>query len=475
MKLSQRFAQAGKELVKANFGNVIKTLSYSEPVNPSSYREVGNGMWFFGNDGVDHWFNFNGSQSAIEAYRKCAPVTAIINRKAQSFINGKTQIINTAGNESQSPQAKQLRKLLVKPNAIQNWDQFEAQLYIYMQIFGYAVILPIKPFGFPNIDATSLWNIPPHMLEIEESEEIFYRGDGAKLFKKITLVYKNTRVNLDPESLWIMKDFTPSLKSVALPESRLCSLEMPVNNIMGAYESRNVLINRRGAQGIFSSDKQDQGGTVALTKGEKEALQEDYRQFGLLRKQWQIIISNAAVKWQNMGYATRDLMLFEEIEDDIMRVCDSYNYPYPLLSSNRTNSLGGNNIGESKTLLYQDAIMPEAASIYTQWNLFLGLADYNLSMVKDYSHIAALKEDKVKLGMARFNMNRGALIEFQNNIITPNEWRALNGDDKLSNGFGDMYYYELLAQGIVFAQAAPAAAIDNSSTTNDNSGGQNNA
>jgi hypothetical protein len=205
-------------------------------------------------------------------------------------------------------------------------------------------------------------------------------------------------------------------------------------------------------------------------------LQEDYRQFGLLRKQWQIIISNAAVKWQNMGYATKDLMLFEEIEDDIMRVCDSFNYPYPLLSSNRTNSLGGNNIGESKTLLYQDAIMPEACSIYTQWNLFLGLDEYNITMSKDYSDIAALKEDKVKLGMARFNMNRGALIEFQNNIITMNEWRALNGDDKLSNGLGDFYYYELIAQGVVFAQATSAAtAPDNTSNDQNNSGGQNNA
>jgi hypothetical protein len=407
MKLSQRFAQAGKELVKANFGNVIKTLSYSEPLNPSSYRQMGNEMWFFGNDGVDYLFQYSGTKSAIEAYKRCAPVTAIINRKAQAFINGKTQILNSAGNQSQSPQAKQLKKLLKKPNAIQNWDQFEAQLYIYMQIFGYAVILPIKPFGFPNIDATSLWNIPPHMLEIEESDGVFYRADGSKLFKKVTLVYKNTRVALDPESLWIMKDFTPSLDSVALPESRLCSLEMCVNNIIGAYESRNVLINRRGAQGIFSSDKQDQSGTVALTKLRKEALQEDYRQFGLLRKQWQIIISNAAVKWQNMGYATKDLMLFEEIEDDIMRVCDSFNYPYPLLSSNRTNSLGGNNIGESKTLLYQDAIMPEACSIYTQWNLFLGLDEYNITMSKDYSDIAALKEDKVKLGHGTLQHEQG--------------------------------------------------------------------
>jgi hypothetical protein len=339
--------------------------------------------------------------------------------------------LNSAGNPSQSPEAKKLRALMKKPNALQNWDQFEAQLYIYMQIFGYAVILPRKPFGFPNTDATSMWIIPPHMLEIEENESIFYQNDGRNLFKRITLVYKNTRVNLDAEALWIMKDFTPSMNSVILPESRLCSLSMCVNNIMGAYESRNVLINRRGALGLLSSDKQDESGNTALTPKEKEDLQQDFKQYGLRANQWQVIISNAAVKWQAMGYPTKDLMLFEEIEDDIMRLCDSYGYPYPLLSSNRTNSLGGNNIGESKKLLYQDSIIPEANSIYTQWSLLFGMEDLNLELKKDYSHIPALQEDQAKLASARLITDQACKMEYESGIITLNQWLEKIGEPSI--------------------------------------------
>ncbi len=42
-----------------------------------------------------------------------------------------------------------------------------------------------------------------------------------------------------------MKDFTPSFCSLVIPESRIKALQLPINNIIGAYESRNVLINYR--------------------------------------------------------------------------------------------------------------------------------------------------------------------------------------------------------------------------------------
>jgi hypothetical protein len=473
MKLSQRFAQAGKELVKANFGNVIKTLSYSEPVNPSSYRQVGNGMWFFGNDGIDVWFSHTGCKSAMKAYEECAPLNAVINKKAQSFTNGKTLVLNSAGKESQSPEAKKLRKLLKKPNGIQNFEEFEARLYIFTQLFGWAMILPIKPFGFPNIDATSLWILPPHMLEIEESESVFYREDGKKLIKKITLVYKNTRVNIDPDHVWIVKDFTPSMDSVILPESRTKHLKGQINNIIGTYESRGVMIDRRGPTYVISSNMSDAGGLTSIPKGEKDEVLKQFGEgYGWKRKQSSAIITSAAVRVDSVGFSTKDLMFFEEIEDDLMRICDSYSFPYPLMASNRTNSLGGNNIGESKKLLYQDAIIPESCSIYAQLSLFFGLEDMNIYLQKDYSGIAALQEDSYKKSQARKLMDDALLIEFKNNLITYNRWLELNGEEKVASM--DVYYKDLLAMGWVFGDT-PKPANDQQNNNNDQNSGQNNA
>jgi hypothetical protein len=282
----------------------------------------------------------------------------------------------------------------------------------------------------------------------------------------VQLVWGGLVINLNLDDIFIFKDFTPSASSYVLPESRICSLKQPVNNVIGAYEARNVLINRRGALGILSNNGKDVNGTLPLDPEEKKALEEDFKRYGIRKEQVQMIITNAALSWQQMGYPTKELMLFEEIEDDIMRMCDTYSYPYRLLSSNQANSLGGTDAKVFDKRLYQAAIIPESESMYDQWNDFFDLEAYGLIMQKDYKHVAALQEDQLNEAIARYRRNQGAEIEFRMNVITLNEWRALNNDDPLDGELGDKYYYELIERGIVFGQGTGGS--NNPDTQNQN-------
>ena len=301
---------------------------------------------------------------------------------------------------------------------------------------GYSVILPIKPVGFKNIDSKSLWNIPPSMMEVVEKRTVaFSESNSPKDFiESITLVWQDTRVKLDLDSIYIIKDTSPSFDSLILPQSRIQSLRDQVNNIIGAYESRSTLIHKRGALGILSSDKVDgSSGSDSLTKTEKETIQSDFAKYGLTKGQWSIIISDAAVKWQQMGYPTKDFMLFDEIEDDIMRICDSFNFPYPLMASAKTNNIGGSNTDPNKAMLYQDAIIPEADSDYEQWNNFFGLSEFGIYLSKDYSHIPVLQKDKLNEANARKALNEAKKIEWEFNLITLNQWLESLGEDPIGD------------------------------------------
>jgi hypothetical protein len=447
MKISERFVKAGKHLLSADFGSAFKSLTYNSTtlLSPDTYRGGNNnGFWFFGNNGVDYHFSYAGHNSSLTAYRDCPPVSAIINRKAQAYINGKTWILNSKGKEATTEQAKKIRALMKRPNALQSWKQFEAQGYIYQQLFGYNIILPIKPFGFKeNIDASALWNIPPYMVDIEETNKLFYQSDTRGIIKQIVLNYKGTRTIISAEDVYIMKDFTPSFDSLIIPESRICALKLPINNIIGAYESRNVLINYRGALGILTHEPGNgQYVTTPLTPEDKEGLQNDFRSYGLKNKQWKFIITSAALKWQQMGVSTKDLMLFEEIEDDIMRLCDGFNFPYELMSSGKGVTFS--NRKEAEKVLYQDGIMPEAESMYEQWGQFWNAEDYNLNIEKDFTNVPALQQDELYKSQARKARNEALLIEFQNDLITLNRWLELNGEDTRPDG--DVYYSELRAR-----------------------------
>jgi hypothetical protein len=425
----------------------------------ADYATRGGEFWALnGPGGIDYKFSYTGHSSAVKAYSKCAPLTAIINKKAQAYINGKVYIVNKKGKardkESKSGVAEKITTLRAKPNPFQSEREFDAQQYIYQQLFGYCLVLPIKPVGFTNIDATALWNIPPSMVDIEETRKSFLAAKNNRdVIRSITLRFGEETTTVPVSDVYIIKDFAPSFNSVIFPESRICSLELNINNIIGAYESRNVLINYRGALGIISPDSKDSGGALPMLEKDKEALQDEFLRYGLRNQQWKFIISQAAVKWSQMGVPTRDLMLFEEIEDDIMRICDSYGYPYPLISSAKTNSLGGSNTDPNKRILYQDSIIPESDAIAEQWGNFWGLSEYDLSIIKDFSHVPALQDDEQRKASARKTRNEAYQIEFFNNVCTLNDWRIANGEDPLSNEIGDKYYYELSAGGIQFGKS----------------------
>lgn len=436
-----RFKAAWNAFTGGN--SVVKSATNYEPIliDPATHTTPDAGSWFWETAGTgSFYFKYSGHSSSLTAYTRCPPVNAIINRKAQAFINGKTFILNKKGKEATSEEATKIVNLLRKPNPLQNQMQFEAQGYIYQQLFGYNIILSIKPVGFKdNIDARSLWNIPPTMIDIEETNKLFYQTDTGGIIKEIVLTYKGQRTVLNVADLFIFKDITPSMYSLVLPESRICALELPINNIIGAYESRNVLINNRGPLGILTQEVGN-GNFVALpmTKDQKDELQQELRRYGLKRRQVQYIVTNAALKWQSMGVATKDLLLFEEVQAGTMAVCDAYGYPYPLISSDRTNNLGGSNTDPNKKLLYQDTIIPEAESIYQQWNEFFKTETLKIRIEKDYSHVAVLQDDKVQSATARLTLNQSMKIEFENGLITLNDWLVKLGEDPLPDELGNV-------------------------------------
>lgn len=459
-----RFKDAAREIGRGNFGNAAKALlsqsEYAVDVSPKDFRGVDEEGWNFWNDTTfenGYKFQYAGHTSSLTAYQKCPPLTSIINRKAQAYINGKTAIVNTKGKEADTPEAKKIRKLMAKPNPLQSWKQFEAQQEIFIQLFGYCIVFPIIPAGFEKygpIEATSMWNIPPNMISVKESNKVFYQTDQAGIIDTIILTYRNQKTELPVNSLYIFKDITPSFSTLIFPESRVCSLEMPINNIIGALESRNVLINYRGALGAFTHDPG--GGTfgsMPMTPKEKESLQNDFKRYGLKKQQWKFIISTASIKWQQIGVPTKDLMLFEEIDSDTMMICDAYGYPYRLLSSNTSNSLGGSDIRQFKQFLYQDTIIPEAESNYEQWNNMFKTGDLNINIIKTYDHLPILQESITETGRGLFYANQGATIAFQNDIITWNEYRNIIGQEP-ETGM-DIYYSDLIKSGRITPVAQP--------------------
>lgn len=431
-------------------GGHIKS-AFDQVINPATYRGglgyADSNMWMFGNSGEpDRLFTYVDKYSSLKAYTSCPPVSAIINKKAQAFVNGKTLITNIGGKangkESTSIAATKIRTLLTNPNPLQSGKQFEAQAYSLINLYGYCVVLAIKPFGFANEDAKYLFILPNWLLDVYESRELYYE-DNVNPIAKVLFTYGGNIVNLSLDNLIILKDFTPCLVSPALPSNRIEPLAYPINNVIGAYESRNTIINRRGPTGILTQE-QNPMGNIPLVDSEKKKLENEFKQYGLRKGQIAIIMSNAALKWQKVGFNVQELGLYEEVKESGIAICNGLSFPPFLLGLSDTTY---NNQKEASRGLYQETIIPESASIYEQLNTAFNCLKYGIEITKDYAHVAALQEDQLNMANVRKTLSVGAEKEFKNNLITLNEWRLLINYDPLTNGFGDKFYYELILLG----------------------------
>lgn len=434
----------------------IKSLggtSFSKyPLDPANYRGLMGEFFLPGGQGPVGKFIYSSLDSCVNAYEGCPPLTAIINKKAAAYTNGKTWVMDLKGKESATPYAVKIRERLAKPNPIQTWKQFEAQQKIFVDCFGFSILLPIMPVGYNKvIDCTSMWNIPPSMLEIKESDKLFYQSDLSGMIDKITLCYKGERTDITGKPIFIFKDFIPSFHSMIFPDSRIKSNARPISNIIGALESRGVLINYRGALGILSSTN-DKFGYVPIKPETKKELQRDFMRYGLGNDQWKFIITSASLNWQQMGIPTKDLMLFEEIEADVDMLTDSWGVPIDLLAGSQRKTY--QNALAAQAGFYQDTIIPEADNIYDMWNVVFDTANNKCKIEKDFSHIAALQADKVEQGRAFQYQANALLILWQQNMITANQYLERCEFDTLPGTEGDQYYFEWLAAGKTFGAAA---------------------
>lgn len=480
-----KLAIAGRELMKFNIGNAITAITtksvVSELIQPSRWR---NGNFFFGVNGADKAFVWGNYNSSLTAYQQCPVVSSIINKKAQAAVNGKQLIMDDKGKESQTAVAKALRKRLANPNRIQSGRMFRAQGKVYKQIYGYCPVLIMKPAGFENdITKWTMWNIPPWMLQVEDTTEPFYTSTGP-IFKSIRLTYLGYSIELNPDNVFFLKENQVSTTtynltsnsqnaSLFLPDSKLLYVEKNIDNLIASLNSRGSITRNRGPQWILSNDSGDAGGegVFPINPEAKEDLQKDFLQYGIMSGQRKAIITDAKLKLQTVGFDVAQLKLLEGEVQDAKFIADELNFP-PYLLGLVDAKFDNQEIAERN--LYVNSIIPDSESEDEQWSQLFGLDELGLKITTDFSHLPAMQENITEQGRGRWYMNQGILIEWLQDGITWNRWRVLLGEDTVDGM--DLYYSDLVKLGRITPPqptknpAEPNVSSDSQTGTSGNNG-----
>lgn len=322
-----------------------------------------------------------------------------------------------------------IQKLLKSPNFHQSQKEFLTQTKLYREIFGEEFIYFLLPFGM-NV-AKQMNTLNPVLLTFEDKSSTpkFLRTQDEEL--KYSYKYKNKSFDLDQKDVLHIKNatVTANLEQNTNSDnvgrgSKIDSLIPNLENIEAAYESRGVLLRRRGPSGVLTNDnaKDTTGAILPFDKKDKEALQKDFARYGLLKKQWQVILTNLSLKWQQIGSNPKELMLFEEIEADFMRICDAYGLDYMLFATEKGATF--TNKKEAQRQSYENTIIPEAQEWVDALNSYFGTDGTSTVIRGSFDYLSVFDENLKERGQSITLITNGLSKAYTDGAISLQQYQA---------------------------------------------------
>lgn len=391
------------------------------------------------------WLGLASTNMQFWAYNYCSPLAAVIDRLAEADSNGRITFQNDDNtlvkNVSKNPKLLRIKRLLLKPNPRQTWDEFDTEQIVLCKIFGYCPVFAIGPAGMDRSYTTALVNLNPFYAIPQFNYNYDLLSPGGITSNPITewrLTILGKYYTIGTEDVILIKDgnIDASMWQGMLPLSKIAGLDYFISNICAAMEADNVLLKKKGPLGVFSYDaKPDMAGWVPMTTAQQNEVQNDLKRYGMTWAQLQYIISRVPIKWNSMSFNVQELMTKETVRQGIEGICDRFGYPAELMSGKNATY---ENRNSAEKFLYQNNVIPFSLRRMGIYNDFFGL-DSQL-IVQDFSHLPVLQEDILKAGQSRFARSQSINLDWTSGLITFNQAMDLMDLDQVSGM--DIYYNE---------------------------------
>lgn len=412
------------------FGNVKKEAVFNPPTNggivpmcqsDAEFKAVAENFVSLLSSGGVNWAH----NKYLLDFLEVPELNAVIQIKAKAFSNMNLQVVSKATGTPISNYENAV-KVLRSPNYYQTQKEFLISTKINREVFGNEIINVLRPVGMPN-SYKGIFSITPSLVEIEiplttqapwqvyelDSTVKYYstwNGQRSEL-NKDNLIHINDAPNKQQSDKWLWGT------------SKIASLQPNIQNIRAAYDSRNVMIKNRGALGILSNGAVDaMGSTIPHDAKEVDKLQKAARKYGVTQEQYQFIITNLNLKWQQMAIDMDKLKLFEECEEDRMRICDAYGVPPELLASPKGTTY--ENRKQANIDLYQNAIIPESLEWIGALNNFFDTENKSWVIVGSYDHLPVMQENLKERGNALVLVTNALSKAYQDGAISLPQYQS---------------------------------------------------
>lgn len=347
--------------------------------------------------GEPEWIQIEGKE--MRTYETCAPLALVVDKKAKMKAVGKIRHWKGSKNTKEDKEMFDTPELnlLYNPNPSQSKSDFLKEFSVHRDIHGIAYLSGVFTVS-KNLSQVpvSLWSLPPKLVSFETTGKLYKATTQAEMFKSIWFDKNGAgEFPIKPEDIL----FRPigGATSIIKPQSPLTKVRTELSNIIAAMAYRNVILRKKGALGILSGDQRDSDGTVPMDDVEFKRIEKQYQKsYGLYSRQMQILMSTMPMKWTPMSYPTKDLMLFEEVDNNTMKIIDLYGMHADLFSFMKGSTLSesGGRMAEAERQTFQTTIIEESEDDMNALSKWLGLHKRGEYLTLDYSHVPSMHDNE---------------------------------------------------------------------------------
>lgn len=391
------------------FGYEIRRKSNNTASNlpASTLSYIGVPPVFQGSTETVGTIDTRGKAGQAKAYALCSPLMSVISKKCAAIKNLRLAATTEDGEDIERPDAVQT---ISHPNSVQGIADFVAYIEVMTQIFGKAYIVRMESVGVPgyfelfvvpNLCVTENAAISPALSFMPDADIVDY-----------TVTICGSSMKIAKEDMFIVRDASYDLNACGGNISRMVSLQKPVNTFVASYEAVHELMINRGMLAIISltSGSGDiiRDARLPETESEKKNIQQAFRKYGIRSDQFKYAITSMNAAVSPVSSTITDLGLTDVQKACKKEIADIYQVPSVLLDVEGSTYA---NAKEAKTILYNDAIIPEANNIFSVLNRIYGFEDFKV--MPYYDHLELFQESKREQAAGMTN-----LVNALNNAVS---------------------------------------------------------
>lgn len=391
------------------FGYEIRRKSNNTASNlpASTLSYIGVPPVFQGSTETVGTIDTRGKAGQAKAYALCSPLMSVISKKCAAINNLRLAATTEDGEDIERPDAV---RTISHPNSVQGIADFVAYIEAMTQIFGKAYIVRMESVGFP--EAFELF-VVPNLCVTENaaiSTALSFMPDADIVDYTVTIC--GSSMKIAKEDMFIVRDASYDLNACGGNISRMVSLQKPVNTFVASYEAVHELMINRGMLAIISltSGSGDiiRDSRLPETESEKKNIQQAFRKYGIRSDQFKYAITSMNAAVSPVSSTITDLGLTDVQKACKKEIADIYQVPSVLLDVEGSTYA---NAKEAKTILYNDAIIPEANNIFSVLNRIYGFEDFKV--MPYYDHLELFQESKREQAAGMTN-----LVNALNNAVS---------------------------------------------------------